>query len=199
MVLTDGSSLDVSPSTLSHVRLVPGCTLQGDEIRALRDDAEARQAEERALGLLSKARHTRQALRRKLERRGYAAAAVERALGRLAELGYVNDEAAAEGWLQHRIERHPEGRAALLIGLLRHGVPREIAERAVEAHLPAATEAEVARRYLRKLYPGADARERLLSEPERSRALRKLLSRGFSRPAARRALPESGDEREGEG
>ena len=167
----------------------PGRMLSTEALERLRFDASLRDAELRALALLSKSQLTRKSLRRKLERRLYPAEVVSRVLARLEELRYLDDARAAGLWVEHRLERHPEGRAALLKGLLRNGVPRETAEEAVDSRLPRAGEAAVARRVLAKLYPTSSARRSLSEEPERSRALARLASRGFSRASARAALP----------
>jgi len=158
-------------------------------MRLVREEAEVRDAAARALLLLARSQHTLRDLRLKLERRRYSPGAIRRVLERLEELGYLDDARAADTWVERRLERHPAGRASLLAGLGRHGVSRETAEEAVDAHLPLHAEEEVARRVLRKLYPSEEARENLARGPERDRAMRKLLARGFSRASARKALP----------
>ncbi len=120
---------------------------------------------------------------------------VQPLLDKLTDLGYLDDERAAADWVDRRMATHTEGRAALLAGLSRHGVPREVAERVVEARLSPTAEAREARRYLSRLYPTDEARAQLEGADERARAMRRLLGRGFSRSAARRAF----DAREPEG
>jgi SOS response regulatory protein OraA/RecX len=168
--------------------LEPGTRLDADAVRGLRGASLVREAMARALSLLSRSRHTTRALSLKLQRRGFEAPVIERTIERLTELGYLDDEEAARSWLAHRMERHPAGRGALLAALLRHGVPRETAERVVGAGLPPEAEAEAARRVLRRMYPSEGSRAELDREPGRSVALRKLLARGFSRQSARLAL-----------
>ena len=163
--------------------------LDAQTLRSLRELSRSREALSRAVGLLARSRHTKRALELKLERRGYERPVIRRVIDRLSELGYLDDEGAAESWLARRLERHPEGRGALLAGLLRNGVPREMAEGLLDRYLSPEQEVEAALRVLRRLYPSERSRLSLGREPERSGALRKLLSRGFSRRAARLALP----------
>jgi regulatory protein len=200
VLFADGSSVDLPPDVLFEHDLQPGFAVSAELRRSLGERAQARDAEERALKLLGAARHTRAGLRSKLQRRGFPAAAVERALDHLSAMGYLDDAATAEGWVRRRLERRPEGRGALLAGLLRHGVGRDDAARVVDAALPAEDEAQAAVRLLHSLYRSEGAFAALAEEPERGRALRRLLARGFSRRAARGALParrtgsEQGDE-----
>ena len=185
VALSDGSSFDIPIEFRRAHALASGLVVQPELLEALRAESAFLAAERRALALLARSVHTRAALGRKLELRGFEPQVVRRVLERLAELGYLDDARAAELWVEQRLERHPEGRAALLHGLLRHGVPRSTAEAAVDAGLPSAQEVEVARRVLLKLYGGGAA---LDEATERRRALARLLQRGFSRAAARAAL-----------
>lgn len=174
---------------LTSVSIHAGAILDPETLCSLRHESASREALGRALALVARSRHTRRALEAKLERRGYEPAVIRRVIDRLCELGYLDDEAAAESWLSRRVERRPEGRLALLSGLLRNGVPRDMAERLLDRHLSPEQEAHAALRVLRRLYPTEQSRSSLCREPARSGALRKLLSRGFSRKAARLALP----------
>lgn len=194
---SDGSSLVLPPEALPSIPLERGTRLEGETLRQLRAASRERLAVARALSLVSRSRHTARGLALKLERRGFEPDAVRRAVERVTELGYLDDEEAARSWLEHRLERRPAGRGALLAGLLRNGVPRETAERVVDEALPPEAEAEAARRLLERLFPTTRARRALEGEPARSAALRKLESRGFTRQAARLALRGLGDDEPG--
>jgi regulatory protein len=197
---SDGSSLDVSHELRRRYSIESGRSLDPVTLERLRFDSSLGEAEERALSFLARSLHTRSALARKLKARGFSPPVVASALSRLEELGYLDDTRAASRWVEHRLERHPEGRAALLKGLLRNGVPRDIAEEVVDAHVRPEGEIDVARRVLARLYPTAESLRALASEPERSRALSRLLTRGFSRASARAALGALGlDEGSSEG
>lgn len=133
------------------------------------------------LRLLGRRAHSRQELWRKLLRRGYQEDEVHGALVRLAELGYVNDAAFADGHIRRR--SRSLGPLALSAELSARGVARETADRAVAGLTPAAQLAAavgLAQRLAgRKV--AASYRELLDSVGP------KLLRRGFSMGIAREA------------
>ncbi|MGH9380269.1 MAG: regulatory protein RecX, partial [Thermoanaerobaculia bacterium] len=70
---------------------------------------EAGSCYRKALDLLARRAHFRAELRQKLERRDFSAAAVDEALGRLAEEGHLDDPATARAFVEERLRRGPEG------------------------------------------------------------------------------------------
>ena len=143
------------------------------------------------LRLLGRRAHSRVELRRKLGRKGYTEAETEAALGRLVELGYLDDQSFAEGLVRRR--GAIRGPLALSAELASRGVDRAHAETALagfdaEAQLAAAT------RLAERLYaikPQAGYRDMLNAVGSR------LMRRGFSasvvRAACRAALPGTED------
>ncbi len=131
--------------------------------------AEAGSAAAKALELLGRRAHFRAELEAKLAARGFPAAAVEEAMGRLAERGYLDDRAAARLWVE-AAQRKGYGPRRLRAELVRRGVEAEIAAEAVAAVI------------------GAGERERALAVAGRFRgsdpaALARHLDRkGFSKP-----------------
>jgi regulatory protein len=102
-------------------------------------------------------------VRGKLLRLGYRHELVDEAVGRLLELGYLDDEAFARAWVDARDRSNPRGEHALRTELGRKGVDRTVTEavlgeRRVDATLLAASIADEAS-------PSADeaAAERLLA------------------------------------
>lgn len=120
-------------------------------------------------------------LRRKLDRKGYRAEEIEAAMGRLSELGYLDDEAFARGLVRRRsAARGPRALAAELAakGIDRAGIDAALDGAGPEAQLEAAT------RLAERLYgekPSAGYREML------DRIGSKLVRRGFSTDVARAA------------
>jgi regulatory protein len=142
-------------------------------------------ARARALSLLSRAAHSRRDLARKLAARGFSAAAVRDAVGRMGELGYLDDRVFAEGWVRFRMSTRSEGWKSLYRGLLRKGIARALAEEVVEAACPLEEELEIARQ--------------LAAGQEPQRVIRLLSARGFrSRTIARVLREQRGPGREGE-
>jgi regulatory protein len=95
-------------------------------------------ARRRALGLLSHASQTRLGLARKLAARGFSQPAISHALSRMASLGYLDDRAFANAWVQARLASRKEGWRSLYRGLVGRGIPRALADEvAAELYTPA--------------------------------------------------------------
>jgi regulatory protein len=77
---------------------------------------------EAGLRLLGRRAHSRTELRRKLARRGHPEADIEVALGRLVELGYLDDRSFASGLVRRR--GTVRGPLALSAELAARGVDR---------------------------------------------------------------------------
>jgi regulatory protein len=125
------------------------------------------------VGLLARRAHSRWELRRKLLMKGFGAEAVEAALARLVELGYLNDSAFAHGLVRRRGAQ--KGPLALSAELAAKGVDRADAAAAVAGFVPEAQVAS-ATRLAERLYgrsPGMSYREML------DRVGTKLIRRGF--------------------
>ncbi len=132
------------------------------------------------LRLLGRRAHSRTELRRKLVRRGHPAGDIEAALGRLAELGYLDDLSFAAGLVRRRGQ--VRGPLALSAELAARGVDRAQADAAVAEFDPASQLAS-ATRLAERLYAGrpiSGYRDML------DRVGSRLVRRGFS-PAVVRA------------
>lgn len=66
--------------------------------------------------------------RRRLLDQGYQARLVERVLARLVELGYLDDVAFGQAWLESRDRARPRGETVLRHELLRKGLDRAVVE-----------------------------------------------------------------------
>ncbi len=145
-------------------------------------DALGRAADEEAayrtiLRALHRRSHARADLARRLVRRGHAADAVEAALGRAEQHGFLDDAAFATHYVQTRSERG-RGPSRLTRDLLALGVARSTIERAVAERWPPETD--------RAALPAALAARRAaqmgdLPRPvKRRRLLAFLARRGFN-------------------
>ncbi len=161
-----------------------GDELEPDEAGRLQEQSAAWAAERRALALLANAPHSVQALRLKLLQRGFEERAVQAALRRVEEMGYLDDRRFAEAWVASRLARHPEGASLLVAGLMKRGVSREVAEEAVQQALAPESEEEEegARRALAKLLRSGP--------PDREKLLHRLTARGFRASLVIRLLDE---------
>jgi regulatory protein len=90
---------------------------------------------DKAVQLLAARPHFRRELEAKLQQRGYSAEEIADALARLTDQGYVDDRAAARGFVESRRGRG-EGRLRLRAELLRRGAPEEDAEEALAELTP---------------------------------------------------------------
>ena len=129
----------------------------------------------------------------RLRRAGAGDELLEVALLRLAELGYVDDEAFARWWAEQRDRHAPRGRRLVEAELRQHGVPRETLEQLRSADDPALaddeflprTEAQRARAALERHLRGRTV-------PDDPRALQRLgaflTRRGFDPETVRAVL-----------
>jgi len=91
---------------------------------------------DRATALLAARPHFASELRRKLATRGYESDEIEEALGRLTELGYLDDEALASTEARRLRDRKGLSRAGVVAELARKGVGRGAAAGAVAGVSP---------------------------------------------------------------
>ncbi len=161
-----------------HARagLATGDSLDAARIESLCSQSQLIFARAKALRLLAAAPQTRRGLAMKLRARGFPEPAVGAAIARMTELGYLDDLAFAESWVRSRLASRKEGWKALYKRLVLKGVPRDIAEKAVEGQCT--DEVELAR-----------ARE-LAGSLSIESAARKLSSRGFRSRTIARLLKE---------
>ena len=185
ITFTDGSSFFIIEDIQKHFGIYKGCSLSPQEKENLLNTSESREAEQKALSLLA-APHSRLSLELKLRKRGFSPRAVEHAVNRAKDLGYLNDAQYAEEWIHSRLRTHPEGRYALLAGLLRKGITRQMAEECVKRIVTVDVEADCGRRLLDR-YPS------LRALPVRKLEA-KLSTRGFHGSVVRNLLANMGNE-----
>ncbi|AKV56087.1 regulatory protein RecX [Bifidobacterium actinocoloniiforme] len=95
-----------------------------------RDPADADACREAALTLLDAAARPRKALAQRLAGKGYDELVIETTVSRLEELGLVDDEAYAEGFLRYCLKRNLGERGAVR-EMVRKGLERPLAEQVV--------------------------------------------------------------------
>jgi regulatory protein len=159
----------------------------GDQLtHARRHELEAEDqrlgAVEAALRLLAAAPRSERDLRQRLTRqRGFRNEAVDYAIGRLRDLGYLDDAAFARFWVESRQVSTPRSKRALRFELSQKGVSREQVESVLEARSDADAAYEAVQRRLRSL--------RGLDRGTFQRRLGSFLnSRGFSYGVARSTI-----------
>ena len=103
--------------------VLPGRELSAAEILALKEAEARRSALESAVRLLSYRPRSERELSDRLGRKGFARPAIDAALERLRELGYVDDAAFARSWTESRQARLPRSRRYGGIGVLSRSMP----------------------------------------------------------------------------
>ncbi|MFD1047618.1 regulatory protein RecX [Kibdelosporangium lantanae] len=109
-------------------------------------------AKDICLQLLTARPRTRLELRKALLRKGIAEEIADRVLGRLDDVGLIDDKAFAEMWVHSRHTYQGMGRRALSVELRRRGVDNETVAEAV-ASVDSEAEEERARQLVRKRLP----------------------------------------------
>lgn len=179
-IVIDGLEIRrTSSATLRLAGVKDGDVLPADELNDLLDASEPEAAMNRALHLLGHRERSRAELETRLNEDGYPAAVAAEVLDRLVGYEYLDDERFANdfagskraaGWGRRRIER----------ALLEKGVDPETVVTVLDVHVPVEGEEHRAATLISQLDLSAPA--------ACGKALRKLVSRGFSYDAARTAV-----------
>ena len=180
--LSDSRKIELLTEIVDREGMYEGCEYTYEKITALKEQSEVRKAELNAYAFLSRAVHSKFNLRMKLIKRGYSKPAVRRVLARLEDLGYIDDSQYADEWLRQRLSRHPEGRFALIAGLLHRGISRETAESAVYRIVGDEDEMANARRVVEKMKGKSLSAQRIA-----------LHNRGFPYMVIEKTLPFADD------
>jgi len=137
---------------------------------------------QKAVDLLARRPHFSAELERKLRDREFAGEEIERALRRLRELGYLDDESLARDFVRERLRHAPEGPRRLRAQLTRRGVQAATIDETLREFF-AAGDLELARvaaeRWRRNHRPDASALARHLDRKGFSKAsILEIVTRG---------------------
>lgn len=130
-VYLDGEYAFALPA-LEAARLKVGQALSDAEIAALRSTDAAAKAYDRAVQFLSVRPRSTAEVRRRLEEGEVAPEAIEAAIARLTEQGYLNDAEFARFWVENRQRFRPKGEQALRQELRQAGVDSETIQQSLE-------------------------------------------------------------------
>lgn len=178
---------------IAVAKLAVGQDLGWPRRRELEDECQRLDAIDAALRLLAMQQRSEKDLRDRLRRRGLRLPAVDAAVARMQEMGYLNDAAYARSYVDARQASTPRSRRALAFELSRKGVDRDLAGQAVAELSDNDAAYNAAQRRLRAL--------RSLDRQAFTRRLGNFLAaRGFSYGTARatidRCWSELAEERE---
>lgn len=132
-VYLDGKfAFSLSVRALSEHPVSVGNHLNSNDIERLRRADEPDRATASALNLLTHRGRSERELRQRLRQKGYTASAIDEAIRRVVDWGYLNDEQFAAAWVEQRSSGKPRSRRALAHELREKGVDRQIIETTIE-------------------------------------------------------------------
>jgi regulatory protein len=173
VVSVDGefwAELDSAVAIESGLR--EGAALSWEELDRVRVAGERPLAMTRALNLIGYRARSEGELRERLGRYGYAPETIEAVIGRLGELAYLDDEEFARQRAQEKARKYGPRRVSA--DLMKRGVGRELASRAVAEEFEGRSELEDARSAAARRYNGEG------SEAKARRVYGFLARRGYS-------------------
>jgi len=119
-------------------------------------------------------------LREKLRRRAARREDVEHILGRLREIGYLNDQRFAESFAAWRRENQGLGKTRVVRDLLARRVAPAVAGKAADAAYAGVDEIELIEQFLARKFRGKNLGTLLREDKHLASAFRKLRGAGFS-------------------
>ncbi|MFL5991285.1 MAG: regulatory protein RecX [Rubrobacteraceae bacterium] len=149
-----------------------GAALALEELEAARVAGERALAMNRALHFLGYRARSRSEVHERLRRYGYGEETVRAVIGRLEELGYLDDEEFARTVVREKARRYGPRRVSA--DLRRSGVDAELAQGIVEEEFAERSEVEAARSAAARRY------NRRGSDAEARRVYGFLMRRGYS-------------------
>lgn len=174
-----------SADALRIAKIRDGDTLAETDVHKMIDEIEPEAAMNRALRLLAHQERSTTELTVRLSEDGYPDTVIGSVTARLADYGYLDDARFAEDYV--RTKRSAWwGRRRIANGLSERGVDPDISCRTLDSHAPQAAEIDRACEAI----GAVDVSDRKGS----AKALRRLVSRGFSYEVARAALQRCRDD-----
>jgi regulatory protein len=147
---------------------------------------------EYAVGALARRMRTERDLRRLMKMRAeegeVGARAIDAAVVRLKELGYLSDERFAEDYTRVRKEHEKFGKRRVQQDLMQKGVTRELVASTLETAYEDVDEVMLARQYIARKRMKQPCGEN--AQKETARAMNRLLRAGFSSRAVYKVLRE---------
>ncbi|RKY64670.1 MAG: hypothetical protein DRP99_01665, partial [Candidatus Latescibacterota bacterium] len=124
-VVSEDGALEILAETALAKGLREGTELE--DLEGLLHEDQVRRAKKVAFRYLARARTTKQ-VREKLLKEGFGEDVVGEVVGRLEELGLLDDREFARAWVEERLRLRPRWRRALKEELLRKGISEDVAE-----------------------------------------------------------------------
>ncbi len=129
--LDDGTSLLLSREVIIDFGLRKNDELSGDTVTSIMDAQLYRDAYYAAGRLLDYRMRTRSELDQRLLKKGYPEKVVAKVIGKMSELGLIDDSRFADAFIASKIAGKPIGKRELERGLREKGISKEAAQAAV--------------------------------------------------------------------
>lgn len=154
----DGKFLiGVSAETLLRFGIRTGDEIGEEKLKALSAAEEAQGARAIALRFLARRRRTEKEIRDKLREKEFGDDEIRQTIEHLRKAGLLNDEEFARSFIRHQTTLRPKGRLLLKQKLLLLGIPKEMADAALDETFQETSQEEAARAaaqsFLRKSGP----------------------------------------------
>jgi regulatory protein len=172
---------------IEATHLQKGQLLAEEQIKALQAIDTLARALDQAVKLLSRRPYSTAEIRRHLESKEVPSAVIDEVIAKLAHLGYVDDRAFAEFWIENRERFRPRGPHALRYELRQKGIAADLIDAVLsefDAHDSAYRAAQEKVRRLRHLTP----------EQFRTKLGAFLVQRGFAYDIVREVIDQVIDE-----
>ena len=187
-VFLDGAfAFGINLNVVAKFRLREGMTLTAEQVEEIRQGEVRQECFDQATKLLGMRLHSRSELRRKLVRGEYGDAVIDGVLDDLARMGYVDDQRFAKTKALSAAQHKHHGKRRAMVELMKSGVERETANRAVEDVYEQTDSLALARQLVAKQTPRLRKLDPLVA---RRRIVGMLQRRGFDYDTIRPVIDE---------
>ena len=187
-VFLDGAfAFGINLNVVAKFRLREGMTLTAEQVEQIRQGEVRQECFDQATKLLGMRLHSRAELRRKLVRGEYGEAVIDGVLDDLARMGYVDDQRFAKTKALSAAQHKHHGKRRAMVELMKSGVERETATRAVEDVYEQTDSLALARQLVVKQTPRLRKLDPLVA---RRRIVGMLQRRGFDYDTIRPVIDE---------
>lgn len=170
-------AFNVTEKIVERCKLVVGMTVSAEEVEKIKGMQGQQKVVDKALAILSKRLHSRAELEKKLVKAEYSAEQVASAIETVTRLGYLDDLRFAKAKATGAAEFRKYGKRRAGMELVKAGVERETARKAIEAVYEVRDSEKVARELAAKKAPSLMKLGKLVAQ---RRLTGMLLRRGFS-------------------
>lgn len=179
-IYVDGQfAFGLGEAQLLASRVVPGQEITEVELAELKGESEFGKVFDRILNLLSYRPRSEYELRSYLKRKQQSPALIEKILNKLSKLGYVDDEAFAKRWVEHRRSIRATSSLKLRAELKQKGIASDL----IDAALSEQGEADESA--LKALIEKKSARY-----PDKQKLMQYLARQGFRYDEIKQALSD---------